>query len=280
MGMVIGLKIKFYGSRGSMPFFSRESAVYGGNTPCTKVETRGRTVIIDCGSGLFQYLKEIKPAAEPLNLDILISHLHIDHIIGLSMFTPIWNADNNIRIYTKSRSAGEPLDAQVFKPFKPPYWPLDIRTMNRARIIEIKDGEPFTLDGGVKVTPFASNHPDGTTSFKIESDKTLIHLPDHEHEDNHEKTQKLIDICGGADCVIYDGAYLPKDYGRKRGFGHSTYEHGMELARRARCRNMIFTHFDQKYGDADLDGVNAVLKSGQTPDISYYMARDGLEVEI
>jgi ribonuclease BN (tRNA processing enzyme) len=265
------MKIKIYGSRGSIPFFNRNSVIHGCNTSCIKIEALGRTLIFDCGSGLMQYQNELIKG-ENIDIDVFISHLHIDHIIGLSTFHPLWNSNHRVRLYTKSRSA-EPLPKQIFGIFKPPYWPVDIEKINLAETIEIHNDTPLYV-GGIKITPFASNHPNDTTAFRIEADKSFVHLVDHEHSHDPAENEHILKMCGNADCIIYDAAYLPEDYEQKKGWGHSTYEHGIALAKAARASQIIFTHFDPKYDDNDLS-----LTDNGFP-IGCRLAKDGLEVEI
>jgi len=159
----VALDVKIYGSRGSMPLSGKKNARYGGNTACIKMETAGRTVIIDCGSGIAGYHADIAPLlarGQALKLDILVSHLHLDHIIGLPAFSPLYKSGHDIHIYTKSRD-DRPLAAQIFGVFKPPYWPVALEEKNRATCVAVSENAPFFLDGEIRVTPFPARHPDG-----------------------------------------------------------------------------------------------------------------------
>jgi ribonuclease BN (tRNA processing enzyme) len=298
--VVIILHIKFYGTRGSIPFFSRDNISYGGNSTCVKIETGGRTVILDCGSGIVQFLCEylesikIGGSKKPLCLDILISHLHLDHIIGLSMFSPLMSGEHSVRIYTKSRDERLSLAEQVFGAFRPPYWPVELAKLSRAAITEIKDGEAFALGPCVKVTPFASNHPDGTSAFRIDSinsvdsenpggpQKSVVYMMDHSTERDPVKYEEEIRRCENADVVIYDSAYLPADYETRKTWGHSVYSDGIALAEKSRCKHMIFGHFDQKYTDAELDElareIDRININGSYK--KYFIAYDGMELNI
>ena len=271
------MNIKIYGSRGSIPFCSGTGSKYGGNTSCIKTYAGGHTIILDCGSGLMQFMKEIKQSGIPMRFDILISHLHIDHIIGLSMFSPLWDKKSDIRIFTKSRD-GRPLAQQVLGMFKPPYWPVDLTQMNCAEIIEIKNDVPFKLNRHIKVTPFAANHPDDTTAFRIddgESNKSVVHMLDHGTEDDPAEYGKTVCLCKNADAIIYDGAYSPEDQEKRKTYGHSSYADGIALAEETGCGRMIFCHMDQKYSDDELDGFFGIIRSESE---KYLIAYDGMEV--
>jgi len=257
-----------------MPFFGRESVKYGGNTSCVKLETCGHTVILDCGSGLVQFAEDIKNTGV-CNADILVSHLHLDHIIGLMAFSPLWDSRNNIRIFTKSRDE-RPLAAQVFGCFKPPYWPVDIEKMSRAQMVAINGENSFMLAGGIKVKPLSARHPDDTTIFRIEieaENKSIVYLLDYEIGEDLASDDRLVEFCKNADTVIFDSAYLPEDYPVKCGYGHSHYRAGMKLAELSGCAHMIFCHFTFEYADAELDAAKESVDS-----VKFSFAYDGMEV--
>jgi ribonuclease BN (tRNA processing enzyme) len=187
------------------------------------------------------------------------------------MFAPLWSYKNNIRIFTRSRD-DRPLAEQVLGIFKPPYWPLELAKMSRAEMIEINDTDAFMLSEDIKVIPFAADHPDETTSFRVEADgKVLVHLPDHEVDG--DASYELIEFCKNADVIVFDGAYLPEDYPAKRGWGHSHYIAGVKLAKASGCKRMIFSHLAPDYTDSVLDAAEKNIADDQ-----FCFAYDGLEM--
>jgi len=231
---------------------------------------------MDCGSGIMQFLRERKEAGVPMDFDVLISHIHIDHIVGLSMFQPFWDAKNRIRVFTKSRDE-RPLAEQVLGIFRPPYWPIDLVQMNRAEFIAINEDQPFSLSETMKVTPFWSNHPDDTVAFRIDADKSLVYLSDFEDLDDADAYAKVARVCEGADMILYDSAYMPEDYPNFKTYGHSTFQAGVALAEDTRCKRMIFIHLDHRYSDKDVDAMADKIAGYNE---KYFFARDGLEMEI
>lgn len=272
------MEITIYGSRGSHPFSSRQNLVSGGNTSCLKIEYGNETLLLDGGSGLLQYLEELRPQLEkgiPLRLEILLSHLHLDHILGLAAFTPLWSPGNDILIYTKSRDS-RPLAQQILGAFSPPYWPVSLADMLQASIIEIGNSE-FETRGGLKILPFAASHPDNTTAFRITGDKTLVYMADYELAANEEPGQDSLSLCHDADLILFDSSYLPLDYPAKTGWGHSTYEHGLSLSKLVGCPRMIFTHFSPEYSDTVLQQVQETLSQQGS---EYLVAFDGMEITL
>lgn len=270
------MTLKIYGSRASMPYFARENARFGGNTTCARLQTGGHNIILDCGSGAMQLARDLRSESGdwPVKLDILLGHLHLDHIIGLSTFSHIFSEGNEIRIYTKSRGPLS-LNEQVFGVFKPPYWPVRLADINSTELFEIFEDTPFSPANGITVTPFKSAHPDDTTAFKIEAEgKTIVNLVDCEIEGNFDV---LTPYCENADLVILDTAYLPADYESKHGWGHSTFRNGITLAEKSHCKKMLFTHFSQDYTDKTLD---TVVREVEAAGDMYIFAHDGLELTL
>lgn len=280
------MTLTIHGSRASYPFHSPANARFGGNTACARLITNSRAIILDAGSGLLQYLRDSlagtnKTDSSPKDIDILLGHLHLDHIIGLPMFAPLFLSGNRIRIYTKSRGSS-PLADQVFGVFRPPYWPVDLSCLNKAELVEIYDGVPFKLADGTYVTPYPANHSDGAQVFRVDGDKSVVYLSDYEIEAGSPISPSLAGFCRDADAVILDASYLPEDYPARRGWGHSTYEAGMSLAEACACKRMIFTHWSQDYSDETLDMISALIARLQPGNsiTEFHMAYDGMEMTL
>lgn len=258
-----------------MAFFDRTHMLYGGNSSCTVLEIDGHTVILDCGSGLLGFYEENKDRFIPgFKIDILLSHLHLDHIIGFSMFPPVLSPDSDIRIFTRSRN-DSPLVSQIFKPFKPPNWPVSIADVTKANIIEIIDEKPFKLDTGITVTPFFTELHNQASVFRIDAEKSVVYLLDYEIQENMDKHDNLISFCRNSDLIILDTCFLPEDYPKRRGWGHSTIEDGKALADASGCKKMVFSHISPVYPDKVLAAVQDGLDKSR-----FMIAFDGMEMEI
>jgi len=269
------VKLTLYGSKGSIPFFDRKSLVHGGNTACAKLDIGGHIILIDCGSGIMQYGKEIENQKGPHTIDILLSHLHLDHTIGLTMFKPLLAPGHNVRIFTKPRDE-RPLKKQIFGAFAPPYWPIDLSVLTKAECVAI-GSEPFMLNDGIKVSTISASHPDDTISFRVDADKSVVYLLDYEITKDPDKYDKLVKFAMNADCIIFDSCYLPVDYPSKIDWGHSTYEMGVKLARDTGCKTTIMAHWTQDYDDAVLNDVAEKIKE---LDIYCVVAYDGMEIDV
>ena len=270
------MRLKVYGCRGSMPSTRTQASKYGSNTTCMTLESEGQTLILDAGSGLAQmdrftkiFIREDKP------FNILLSHLHLDHLIGLTVFSQIWLKFAPVRIFTLSRCE-KPLKEQVFAPFNPPYWPVSMTLYGEVDCIEIRYDEQFEV-GAFTVTPFEPAHYDKTSSFHISSGgKNVVYLLDNEmHALSSKNKEVMLGHCKNADLVIFDSAYSLVDYPEKKGWGHSSIDDGFELAELSGCKKMLFSHFSFEYSDQELELFESQIL--QKSD-SFYFARDGLEL--
>ena len=267
------MKVIVYGAKGSISYSN--GSEFGGNTSCMTVESCGEELVVDAGSGLYAYQKKIetgKSSQKPVN--ILVSHLHLDHIIGLGMFSPAWSG-RKVNIYTIKRGS-KPLREQVLGIFSPPYWPKSMMGLANVDVFEIFPDVSFQV-GVFQVTPFLASHPDETISFHITDGKKLfVHLLDSEYESTNPIDYEASNVYyKNADLVVFDACYLPVDYHKFVGFGHSTVKHGVELARKWGVKHMMFSHFSQNYSDEEIKSLVSYF-DGE----GFCLARDGMELEI
>jgi len=238
-------------------------------------------LIIDAGSGILQFEHDLQSCkGQPPNLSLLISHLHLDHIIGLSTFEPAYrgemSAESSIKIFTCSRS-NQPLKEQVFGIFEPPYWPVSARSIATADCIAIEPYKSIDI-GPFTVTAFTAGHPDTTLSFHItDGHSTFVHLLDSEISTLDTETyEELLNYCRNADLVVFDAAYSLLDYDSFKGWGHSTVSEGVQLADNSGCKRMLFAHFSQIYNDGEIDSWKTFLGGNK----KYMFAYDGLELSL
>ena len=252
------MNIKTYGCRASSPLSHIGGTRYGGNTSCMTVESKGVSLVLDAGSGLTILEKELRETNPEClinpQLNVLVSHLHLDHIIGFATFKPVWARESQMRVYTCCRDESTPLKEQLFGVFKPPYWPSALMDVSGVTCVPIESGVPFSI-AHFTVTPFVACHPDKTLSFHItDGEKSLVHLLDNEIDRMAKDEYALmLEMCKGVDMVVFDSAYAQEDYPKLRGWGHSTVAQGVAFARQCKPRYMLFSHFAQQYSDDEID---------------------------
>jgi ribonuclease BN (tRNA processing enzyme) len=304
-----GFKIKFRGVRGSFPVADKNFYKFGGNTSCVEVNVGGHLIILDAGTGIVgigddlmeeHISSSINPEERtPVFAALLISHIHQDHLLGLTFFKPLHLKSSKLLIYGgKSQNAtlAQDLSELVFgKTF-----PLDlgdiacdleINDIDDTQAILMKPDEKPQLvslcnvnqgDDDVLITFYKSYvHPqEGVSIYKISyKGKSLVYATDKECYVGGDK--KFVKFAKHCDLLIHDAQYTTEDYlnpySPKQGFGHSTFDMAVEVMKQTEAKNLIFTHYDPSYDDNKLTKIK---EHYVTDNKNIYMSYEGFEFEL
>lgn len=247
--------VDVWGCRGSAAAPGAAFARYGGDTTCYGLTFGERApILIDCGSGLRAFGAAIAHDPPKQPIDVLLTHFHVDHLIGLGLCGPLLSGDVALRLWT-TQAPDAAADA-IDRLFSPPLWPFNLRTTRRLEI----QGLPADMElNGVSIRPFPLNHPGGSTGFALEADGVKVSVAtDHEHGDE-TFDMELTKASEGAQLMLFDAPYSDETYERRRGWGHSSRAAGLALARAAAVERLVFVHHDPNARDADLDAVGRGL---------------------
>ncbi|SFB69300.1 MBL fold metallo-hydrolase [Butyrivibrio sp. YAB3001] len=238
------MKLTFYGTRGSIPVSDKKFDIYGGETSCLRVcssEEPMTEIYIDAGSGITK--------ASPFqrgDIHVLIGHLHLDHVIGLPFFKGLSEKERKINIYLPDKEKSEAALKQLISP---PYWPIGL--LDYPAEVNIRSLEGKFDIASIHIQMIKIKHPGGSTAFRLsENGHSFVYATDFEHDDN--EIDKLTSFCKDADLLIYDGQYTKEEYSKHMGYGHSFPEIGLEIAKRADVKKILFTHFDPTHDDSFL----------------------------
>ncbi|MBS2030914.1 MAG: MBL fold metallo-hydrolase [Deltaproteobacteria bacterium] len=253
------LAFRFWGVRGSLPSAGAKTVRYGGNTPCLEVRAGDELFIVDMGSGL-------RPLGEALGFGphaatVLMTHYHYDHVQGLPFFGPMYNPKNRFAIYGPPYE-GKPVREVLAGQMVRPYFPVGLEVIQAQ--LDFRDVLPEqTLKfGEATVRTTALNHPGGSLGYRFElGGKAICYCTDVEH-DGGAGDARVEAFARGADWFIIDAMYTPDEYlgkvgGSKRGFGHSTPEFAVKVAKSAGVKNLILCHHDPSRGDDALEAIVA-----------------------
>ncbi len=268
------MDVRFWGVRGSIPVSGAEYAT-GGNTPCVEISHQGHRLILDGGSGLRQLGAAHRGA--PLDATLLFSHVHWDHIQGVPFFGPAFHPASKLRIVGAARPSGSVRDA-LAQQMHPPTFPITLDAL-RAQIAwkDVVGGQTFE-DGPFKITAIDLPHPDGVLGWRVEADgKAVVFATDIEHGGAIWRT--LVDAAQGVDLLIHDAQYTREEYDGvvgppRRGWGHSTIEEALEVARLADAKRLVLFHHDPSRTDAQLRDIEAASRQIR-PNTA--IAREGVE---
>jgi phosphoribosyl 1,2-cyclic phosphodiesterase len=245
--------VRFFGVRGSIATADLRTWQHGGNTPCLDVETpAGHHIILDAGTGLrpMSRRQAWSGGAAPIHAHWLLSHYHWDHIQGLPFFPPLYDPRNRFEFFGLEPDGGldmrMALEGQMLKP----YFPVDIKLLVAAQAFTtVASGVRWPLHD-VTVEAIRLNHPQGCLGFRIESERgTMVYATDNEPGDR-EGDAAVRHLARDADVLIYDAQYSPALLEKRRGWGHSSWQEGVAVARDAGARGLFLFHHDPDSDDA------------------------------
>jgi phosphoribosyl 1,2-cyclic phosphodiesterase len=276
-------KLSFWGVRGATPTVDPATWRYGGNTPCLElIAPDGTQIILDCGTGLRMLgSRWAAPDGDRRpETHIFVTHYHWDHIQGIPFFAPLYAEQNEFHFYSfRSKFLGRDSLKQVFETqMALPYFPVDMSAMNaKRRFQEVAGGDSFFI-GENKVTTRALNHPQGCLGFRIETPAgTVVYATDNE-PGNAEMDKSLRELAEGADIFINDAQYTPEQLaGAKRGWGHSSWQEGVKVAREANAKTLVLFHHDPDSTDRMVD---AILRRGREEFDSVFAASEGMVITL
>jgi phosphoribosyl 1,2-cyclic phosphodiesterase len=260
------MRVRFYGTRGSIATPGPATVKYGGNTSCVSIRSKaGTLILIDVGTGASVAGRELMAGAggKPIRGHILISHTHWDHIQGLPFFAPLFVPGNEWDIYAPRglrQTLRETLEGQM----QHLYFPVDLDQLGATiRYHELVEGALQV--GDVSVRAQYLNHPALTLGYRLEADgATVVYACDHEPharalaEAPGEITGQDLrhaHFLARADLAIHDAQYVASEYGGKVGWGHSTIEYAVGIAAFAKVKRLALTHHDPIRTDAALDAI-------------------------
>lgn len=272
-------KVSVWGVRGSIPVIRKDFLEYGGNTSCISADCGDRIVVFDAGSGLAELgncLEQQGFRGKGKQVDILISHLHMDHLEGIFGFGLFHDPSARIRLYGDRETGFEScLNTLVGRP----YWPLGLKNFAAdIEIHEIGPGECLVLggEGDLTLYTFRGNHPGGSLLYRLEAgDKSIVYALDHEMEE--DGFSALSDFCRDGNLIICDASFSPEELKKYRGWGHSSWEQGIALRKASGAGRALMTHYSHKYTDEFLRRQEKLAGSA---DPACVFLREGMEIRI
>jgi len=265
------MRATIWGSRGTLASPGPETVRYGGQTSCIAVElTDGTLVILDAGTGIRPFGMSLG-GASPSRVDLLITHLHTDHIEGLRFFTPFWDPSVEFRIWGPPAPLRN-LERRMAPFFAPPFFPVHLRNVPSRPTFHEVPTQPWAL-GSAVITAELIKHPGPSVGYRIEeAGRTLAYLPDHEPGLGADLTSIASGWISGwslarnADVLVHDGQYTTAEYESRVGWGHSSIVDAVTFAQRADARRLVLFHHDPLHTDDQLESM--LMEAGRVTDTS------------
>ena len=263
------MQVKLLGVRGTLPVHGPGFARFGGATSCVLVRAGGEGLILDAGTGLQgRAFRDFFPGS---TFTMLITHSHVDHLMGFPIFAPFFDPTVQCDVYLKTRE-GLTGQHQIEALMAPPLWP--IRTDSLKAAVSFHDVPDAFSVGPVKVETTESRHPGGSTIYKIIfGGISVVYATDYEPECDCPD-----DFCAFArNCslLLLDAQYTQEEYIHTKGFGHSTIPRSAAIARHCGAEQTLLIHHDPTRSDRQLLELETVIQA-QYPNVRF--GRQGEEV--
>ena len=247
--------VRFWGVRGSIACPGPTTVEYGGNTPCVEMRCGGRVLVFDAGTGVRE-LGEWLARNGDSEVDMFLSHTHIDHINGFPFFCFAFDDANTLRVRAGHLEPDFTVEGVLRSFMSAPLFPVPVDIFHAEVTFEdFQGGETFDLADGITVRTAYLNHPDRAIGYRVEyGGKVICYVTDTEH-DPQAIDRGIVDLVAGADVVIYDSMFTDEEFGNYRGWGHSTWQECLRVCRAAGVATPVIFHHRPGRGDAELDQI-------------------------
>lgn len=251
------MRIRCWGSRGSIPVSGKKYLRYGGNTTCLEIRTKDdKILIVDAGSGIREAGSSLM-ADGYRDITLLLTHAHWDHIIGFPFFKPIYSSRVNLDVLACPFANTSTKD-MLARIMAVPNFPIKFDYIRANITYQENSFDSYRL-GSVSITPIALSHPNRGTGYKFEEDgKSFVFLTDNELGFKHEgglEFQDYLEFSKGADLLFHDAEYTEEEYSRTRTWGHSFYKDVLKLALNADVGRLGLFHHNQERMDSEIDDI-------------------------
>jgi len=251
------MRLTYWGTRGSTPSPGEHTVRYGGNTPCVVLEHEGGRLVLDAGSGLRGLGRELVAEPNGGSVDLLLSHVHWDHIQGLPFFAPLYSESFEVRVYGP-RPDSTSLEDALERQMAPPYFPLHFSGIaRRLRVTEI------TLEarriGHFQVRGVLLRHPGRTFGYQVRpaaGGPSVSYMTDNELGSPGD-WDPLVEFLRGTDVLVHDAMFTDAEAQAREGWGHSSIDRVVDLGMAAEVGRVALFHHDPNRGDREMDRLLA-----------------------
>ncbi|MBL1174092.1 MBL fold metallo-hydrolase [Pantanalinema sp. GBBB05] len=256
--------VHFWGVRGSIPAPGAETVRYGGNTSCVEMRIGGKRLIFDGGTGLRVLGKSLLKQM-PVEAYMFFTHSHWDHIQGFPFFVPAFIKGNCFHIYGAIAPNGATMKQRLSDQMLHPNFPVPIQVMQSdLKFYDLFPGDVMQLDD-ITIETGSLNHPNTAMGYRITwNGRTVVYATDTEHYPDR-LDENLLHLARDANMLIYDACYTDEEYhdpkAPKIGWGHSTWQEAIKLAKAANVNKTVIFHHDPNHTDDFLDDVEAQVQS-------------------
>ena len=251
--------IHFWGVRGSIPCPGAETVRYGGNTSCIEMRINGERLIFDGGTGLRELGQYLLDQGKPIQASMFFTHSHWDHIQGFPFFVPAFLPSNQFEVYGVIAPNGATIEQRLNDQMLHPNFPVPLQIMQaQLKFCDLSIGETVAI-GDINVLNALLNHPGEAVGYRVEwNGLAAAYVTDTEHFPER-LDENVLYLAQNADVLIYDCTYTNAEYysesSSKVGWGHSTWQEAVKLAKAANVKKLVVFHHDPLHDDDFMDAI-------------------------
>ena len=271
------MKIRFWGTRGSIPSPGPSTFRYGGNTSCVQVTLNdGTLIVLDAGSGIRPLGKSLGKAHGTL----LLTHYHWDHIQGFPFFDSVYIPGNEFQVLGPEFNGLGPRE-YLSNQMIAPYFPATVAQMTALSGFKTMPNEPIRL-GSATVTATRVSHPSVTLGYRIEADdEVFVYISDNEVDVAPPVVlANIVELAGDADILVHDCQYTEAEYAGKHGWGHSTPRQATKIARDAGVHELVLFHHDPTHNDEQVEALADEARRLTALSVDISIAREGDVIDL
>ncbi len=272
--------VHFWGVRGSIPCPGPNTVRYGGNTPCVEMQVGGKRLIFDGGTGL-HVLGQSLLRQMPAEAHIFFTHSHWDHMQGFPFFTPGFVKGNRFSIYGAIAPDGSSVEQRLNDQMLHPNFPVPLQIMQAdLNFCDVTPGEAIKIDD-ILVETAPLNHPGEAVGYRVNwHGGAAVYVTDTEHYPDR-LDENVLWLARDADILIYDSTYSDEEYhspkSPKIGWGHSTWQEAIKIAKAANVKTLVIFHHDPAHDDDYLDNIGLQAKEKFPGAV---MAKEGMVLQV
>jgi phosphoribosyl 1,2-cyclic phosphodiesterase len=258
------MSVTFWGVRGSVPCPGAELLRYGGNTACVEIRCGEHILIFDAGTGIRRLGDALAKDGKRTNIDLFLSHYHIDHVIGLPFFKPLHMADYAVSVWGANGHPAADVEQVLRKLISDPLFPVSLVNL-RAQLTfrNFRPSEILLPKPGVTIRTAPLCHPGGATGYRVDyAGRSVAYLTDTEFPDGIIEPA-ILALADRTNLIILDCSYTTEELALHRGWGHASWEQGVRLANLANTKRLCLFHHDPDHDDVFMDAISAAAAAAR-----------------
>lgn len=252
------MRVRFWGVRGSIACPGSSTIRYGGNTPCIEVRCGEHVLVFDAGTGLRPLGLELIKDKNIRQVDIFITHCHLDHVVGLPFFAPLFRKGYRVRVWAGNLLPANSIERVMRGLMSSPLFPIQIEIFKAAiEFHDFRSGDVLRPHENVVLRTAPLDHPDGSNGYRLEYGGRTFALVSDTEGFPGKCDNDLLSLADHADLAVYDATYTEDEIVSRIGWGHSTWLRGIRLAEKANVKHLCLFHHDPSHDDDFMDKLAA-----------------------